>query len=305
MRSFEIRIPASTSNIGPGFDCLGLAFNLYNRVNVQEISRTSRNIMFKFTGPYAHQIKDIENNLFLSVFNSLCRSLGQEPGSLNINFEVNIPVYRGLGSSANAVLAAYFTARSLFSLDDDEQNILTRLLSFEGHPDNLTPSLTGGLTVSTVDSSRVYYKKYQVVNDWNYMLLVPDFYVSTEAARSILPETYKRDEIVYSLSRLPLLINAFLSGNATDLSVFLKDRIHHPYRTRLMPFYDDVEDFAYRNGAAGVALSGSGSTIVIIIPGNEQEGFRKSLLDIMLKHQVTGDIFTPQVDNTGTIVKFK
>lgn len=305
MEEFEILIPASTSNIGPGFDSLGLAFNIYNRIIVKKVSDKKSAIDFTFSGPYAYQVKNLAHNLYLTTLNTLCQSVQCQPGSLSIDFEVNIPVFRGLGSSANAVLAAYFTARSLFSLEESEQDILSRLLVFEGHPDNLTPSLTGGLTVSTVDASRVYYKKYRIVNNWKYMLVVPDFYISTEDARSILPETYKRDEIVFSLSRLPLLINAFLTGNAEDLCIFLKDRIHHPYRTRLIPFYDEVEDFAYRCGAAGVALSGSGSTIVIIIPGNEQEGFRKSLLDIMMNHQIRGTIFTPQVDNDGTIVKFK
>jgi len=299
---FELRIPASTSNIGPGFDCLGLAFNLYNRVRLKRKKDKSSSLEFRFSGPYASQISQTENNLFLKTFDALCHSLDKPKPSLFIDYEVNIPVFRGLGSSANAVLAAYFTASTLFDLEENNQQILSRLLPFEGHPDNLTPSLTGGLTISTVDNSKVYFNKYDIKNDWRYLLLIPDFHVSTDAARKVLPELYKRPEIIYSLSRLPLLIHSFLTGNAAHLPIFLRDKIHHPYRTRLIPFYEEVENLAYARGAAGVALSGSGSSIIIIIPADNKETATGPFLDILHQHGIGGEIYKPHIDNHGTIV---
>ncbi len=299
MRNFEIVIPASTSNIGPGFDCLGMALSIYNKLRIHYESKKEY-FHINWTGKYSYLInKKIEDRFKKFIIEFFEKEKATLP-PLNIEFEVNIPLFRGLGSSATAIIGAYYIVKNTLALNINKDDILSILYPYEGHPDNLTPSLLGGMTISTVANNKVYYKKYKISEKWKIAVIIPNFIVPTKEARQILPKSYKREDIIFNLSRLPFLINSFLNGTR-NLSIFIEDRLHQPYRAKLMPFFEKIAEISYEMGADGVAISGAGSSIIIFSQNNIKNIGEKSL-ELLKSMNIDGEVLYPSVDNDGVKV---
>lgn len=296
---FQIVIPASTSNIGPGFDCLGLALSIYNRVRVFYDNQSSAPMSLVWSGTYGESMPSEAGARLERMISEIFTMNGQAIPHLRIEFEVNVPLFRGLGSSSTGVLAAYFIAHHILSLHCERSEILSLLYPYEGHPDNLSPSLFGGLTVSTVCDGQVFCSPFEMHSDWKMILIIPDHILPTKKARNILPESYCREDVIFNLSRLPLLLKALKDGDEENLHVFMQDRLHQSYRASLMKYYPEVERFFSEHGVAGTAISGAGSAI-IAFTRNDPHALGDQVIQLLLKHNVAAEIQFPLIDMRGT-----
>ncbi len=264
----EVRVPATSANLGPGFDCMGLALGLYNTVYFAaegsglEISGCDP----RFAGP---------NNLTYQAFVRTLQQCGAEvPQALKIHIESNIPVSRGLGSSAAMIVAGILGANALCNLGLSEKEMLQIAAAMEGHPDNAAPCIFGGLTAAFSGPAGPVCARYKVSDSLRFTVFVPDFELSTEKARSVLPDTVPRKDAVYTLGCLALLLQALETGDKELLNCALDDRLHQPFRKDLIPGYEDVRKLSLQNGAAGFVISGSGSTLLAV---GGDENFEKRM----------------------------
>ena len=252
-----IRIPGSSANIGPGFDCFGIGWQVYNNIEFLPANE------LKISGcPEEFQN---EKNLAYLGYRAVIDAAGIENKAVEINFlESCIPVSRGLGSSAALIVGGAVAANELYDLTLSRQQILELSTPIEGHPDNIAPSVFGGFTVSVMDGERVVSVPFPISPRLNFTALIPDFKLSTELARSVLPANYSRADAIFNVSRASLLIKALELGDAELIAAALNDRIHQPYRTGLIEGYDKAKQLALSLGACGVCISGAGPTILCI-----------------------------------------
>lgn len=251
-----VRVPATTANLAAGFDSMGCALGLYNTLSFTPADE------LRFTGcDEAYQTPD---NL---AYQSYCRvlaalSLPQE--GVHIDIHANIPVSRGLGSSAAMLVAGAMAANALHGSPLDRMQLLALCTELEGHPDNVAPALLGGLTASLLAGEQVVTIPYAVHPDWRFVALIPDFPLSTHASRAVLPATVPYGDAVFNTAHAAVLPGAFASGDAALLAAAMQDRLHQPYRRSLIAEYDAVEALARENGSAAFAISGAGPTLLAL-----------------------------------------
>lgn len=263
----KFKIPATSANIGPGFDCLGLAYSYYNEYSVEKSDKMN----IEGCDPAFNN----KNNEFNIAFEQTMKVL-KKKGSFHVIEKANIPASRGLGSSANVIVAGCKTANLLYGNNKltDEQ-IFQIATNVEGHPDNIAPAIFGGLTASVMFENGYYFhKKYKVSNKLYFTVLIPDFKTSTKMARKLLPKKYKKEEIVHTISHCILLVEALQSGNFDLLKTVCKDVVHEPYRKRLIKDYDLIKKTVEKNGDAVLLISGSGPTLLAI---SKNKSFAKNL----------------------------
>ena len=254
----KFKVPATSANIGPGFDCFGLAFNYYNEFAVEK----SNTMKMEGCDP-AFINKD---NLFNIAFIATMKKL-KKKGSYHVIQKPIIPPSRGLGSSASIIVAGCLTANNLYGGDKklSKDEIFQIASKIEGHPDNVAPAIFGGLTASTkLKNGYFFHKKYTVSNKLHFTVLIPDFKTSTEEARKLLPNSYKKEEAVSMIPHSVLTIEALQSGNFELLKCVSKDFIHEPYRKKLIKDYDLIKKSVEKNNDAVLLISGSGPTLLII-----------------------------------------
>lgn len=260
-RKITIRVPASTSNLGSGFDALGLAIDLQLTVKF-EIGIAGRHI--RALGEGVVLLEQEQDNLLLQAFDRACREMGCESPPLRIEMHNPIPLKRGLGSSAAAIVAGLVGANLLFGRKLSQQQLLDLANEIEGHPENASASLLGGLTINGVENDAVKWQRFLPPEDWVAAAFIPDREIATHDARRVLPETLPRHEAVNNVQRVAVLVAAFAKRDATLLKFGVQDWLHQPYRKVLIPGFDDILAAAYEAGAFAAFLSGSGSTLLAI-----------------------------------------
>ncbi len=251
-----IKAPASSANNGPGFDCLGLALNLYNVFTVEPSDRTC------LTG--VEDRFNNENNLFLQAYRAGCDDMGVKPENLNVEFNTDIPVSRGLGSSSSLLCAGLEAANRLHGNPLSREELFQLAARMEGHPDNVAPCMFGGLTAAAEAGGRFVCRQFAIHPDYKFTALIPDFEVSTEMARSVLPGEYPRELVVKNSSNLMLLCSALANGDMALLREVGKDYIHEPYRRKLIRGYDAVREIVEPDTGGVMLISGSGSACLLI-----------------------------------------
>jgi homoserine kinase len=254
----RIRVPGSTSNLGPGFDCLGLALDLPFVVDVRT-DATEPGVFFVGTRPP-------DDNLFLAAL----RRAGGVPDRTRLEVQSAIPLARGLGSSGAAIVAALLAARlAAGDTEPDRAALLRDAVALEGHPDNVAASLHGGLVASAADGDRVHAMRLRLDSAWSVVLVVPDRTVATAAARALLSPQVARADAVANLQRLAFLIGALGDGDVARLRLGLADRLHQDARLALVPgLADALAALDAAPGCAGAALSGSGPTLLGFVYGD-------------------------------------
>jgi len=253
----KLRIPASSANLGPGFDCFGLAWQLYNEIEF-EVSDE-----FRIEGCDTRFAN--ADNLACQAFCRTAEAAGVACPAVAIRFgKTDIPVSRGLGSSAALIAGGVKAADALLELRLSDDELLRVATEIEGHPDNVAPALFGGLTVSAAEGDTVLTRRFPLHERFHFVLLSPDFELSTAAARGVLPPSYPRADAVYNLSRTPLVLRALQDGDSELLRFAMRDTIHQPYRRSLISGYDEAEALAFAAGACGFGISGAGSTQLAI-----------------------------------------
>ena len=269
MKRVTIRVPATTANLGPGFDAFGCALSLYTDVTFEE---TEEGLEITgcdeaFTGP---------DNMAYTSYCAVLASLSEEVRGVKIHIESNIPVCRGLGSSAALLVAGAMGANVLRGNKLSTQGLLNITNAMEGHPDNLAPAFYGGLTASMVDNGLPVTVSFPLHPEWEFLALVPDFDLPTPLARAALPTEYDRSDAVYNISHGAMVLKALELGDEKLLRNAMQDRIHQPYRKKLIRDYDKIQALIRTTGAA-FCLSGAGPTLLCITrnPGLEEKLARK------------------------------
>lgn len=260
---FRVRVPATTANLGPGFDCLGLALDLHNELSVRPAGEFSLRVRGEGEG----QAPENERNLIWRTFAGLFERLGQPPPRVNLECLNRVPLARGLGSSAAARVAALVAANRCAGDPFAREELLQFAVEAEGHPDNVAPALLGGLVVCGADGDRAVAKRIEPKPGLRVVLLIPERKLSTEEARRALPKEVPLRDAVANLQNTALTALAFATGDYTLLKSSLSDRLHQPYRAPLMPGFLAALEAARDSGALGAALSGAGPTIAAFALG--------------------------------------
>jgi len=258
----RVTVPASTANLGPGFDVLGLALDLVNTFDVWEIGTEHR---IEVTGEGRGTVPVDDSNLFLRSMRRFFQLGDYQPGGLLIREQNRIPLARGLGSSASTIVGALLAARQLSGHQVDDEGLLDLAASLEGHPDNTAAAFHGGLQLALRDDEgHLTARSLRWPKRLSAALFVPELLVTTEAARAALPDGYSRADVVHNLGRLALLLSAVEEGRLEDLNLATQDRLHQPYRAGLVPGLAEILTAATEAGAAGAFLSGAGPTILAL-----------------------------------------
>ena len=273
MKRVTIRVPATTANLGPGFDAFGCALSLYTDVTFEE-TESGLEITGcdeEFTGP---------DNLAYVSYCAALATMSEELRGIKIHIDSQIPVCRGLGSSAALLVAGAMGANVLRGNKLSTQGLINITNAMEGHPDNLAPAFYGGLTASMVDNGLPVCVNFPLHPEWEFLALVPDFNLPTTVARQVLPTEYDRADAVYNIAHGALVLKALELGDEKLLRNAMQDRIHQPYRKKMISDYDKIESLIRTTGAA-FCLSGAGPTLLCITrnPGLEEK-LAKKLHDI-------------------------
>ena len=253
----KIRVPATCANLGPGFDCLGLALSLYNDFTFEEIEKG-----LKIEG-CPDEFKN-ENNLIYTSFSKALSIIGGKLPGIKITVAAKIPVSRGMGSSAACITAGVAAANELANGKLKKEDILDISTAIEGHPDNVTPAIFGGMTASITEDKKVYFCPINIPDSIDFYALVPDFKLSTELSRSVLPDTIKRTDGVFNTGRAAFLAAVFNSGRVDLMAQAFSDKLHQQYRKHLINNFDYIVDKCIEAGGITAFLSGAGPTIMCI-----------------------------------------
>ncbi len=262
MKNVTIRIPASSANLGPGFDCLGIALGLYNHVSVNE---TCEGLSIRTDGGFSGGVPLDSSNLVYRAMNLVALRCGKSFRGLDITLKNNIPTSRGLGSSSAAIVGGLLAGNILLDNPFTKEQLLNMGAELEGHADNVAPALFGGFTTSVSRSNLVSCIKNPIRDDLKFAVFIPDFYLRTKKARNLLPRVVPFCDAVYNLSRSSFLTASLISGDYSNLRTAVSDRLHQNFRKRLIPGIDDIFRLSYKNNALGVYLSGAGPSILAFI----------------------------------------
>lgn len=292
----KVRIPATSANIGSGFDALGVAVSMYNYVYMEEwdsLSILSRD---------GADIPLDEENLVWKTVHHLYEVCGRPLKGLRLEQLSHIPFARGLGSSSACIIGGLLGANQMMGNPLQQDEIIDMAAVMEGHPDNSTPALTGGLITAVLDGGKVHYVKQEVQSDLKFAVVIPDFELKTSLARSVLPEQVSHMDARFNLSRSALMAVSLYSGKYENLRVAADDRLHHPYRLDLIPNGRAVMDMCYENGAYCSYISGAGSSLMSIVDDGVLDFEQKTRdgLDGMGLHAWKLHILS--IDNKGAIL---
>ena len=257
-RGKRISVPASSANLGPGFDVLGLALDLANSCE------------FKLSDDKNEFENNINSNLIYKAYKYAFDYYGEEALPVDFNVDTNIPLSRGLGSSASCIVMGIMAAFDVMKRDFDKKEILKLATKMEGHPDNVAPAIFGNAVASILKDEQVYLEKFEISNNFKFLAIIPEFKLPTKEARDALPKTYSKEEAVFNLSRLSMVILSLISGNEENLKVALDDKIREPYRLKLIPEIDEIEKIIDDSEALGHYLSGAGSTIMVVLKASDK-----------------------------------
>ncbi len=294
----RVRVPATSANLGPGFDVLGLALALHNEVTLEEAEAVAVSV----EGEGAGRLPAGADNVVARGARLAFETAGRRFRGVRVHCVNRIPPSRGLGSSAAAWVAGIAGGNALCGSPLDRTALLDLAARAEGHPDNVTAALLGGLTVSCRTGEGVAAVSLPVPANLSWFVLVPEMEGSTAEARAALPEGYARADAVFNLQRVSLLVAALASGRSDLLGVAMEDRLHQPYRLKLFPWLADVIPAAVRAGALGCALSGAGPSVLAVArdPGGD---IGRAMEEALHGAGVAGRALRLAVDTTGTTVE--
>ena len=263
----RIQIPATSANLGSGFDSLGVALTMYNQVWMEVSDETV------ITSKDDIKIPTDKSNLIYWSAEHLYKECGKKLPGLKIIQENNIPMTRGLGSSSACIVAGLVGANRFLGNPLTDKDLINLASQIEGHPDNTTPAIMGGLVTSAIDGDKVYSVSVPVAVNIRFGVFIPPFELSTEYARGVLPDTYTKEQAVFNLSRSSLMTSSLFSGSLENLRVAVQDQLHQPYRKHLIKGIDTVFRISYELGSYGTYISGAGPTIIAIIDDKHASDF--------------------------------
>lgn len=279
----KVKVPATSANLGPGFDVAGLAVTLYNTFTFELL-----NVGLEITGCPKQFCN--EENLTYQAFVEGAKQCGLEFKGLKIECDGDVPYTRGLGSSSTCIVAGIVGAYAFMDRSEERQEILELATKIEGHPDNVAPAIFGGLTVSVMETEKVTTLNIPVKHDYRFVAFIPPFTLSTEKSRSVLPQILPRGDAIKNVSHLALMVASLINGYDEGLKLGFKDRLHQPYRGDLIKGFNEIMDELEKDDRVlGAYLSGAGPTIMAVIKAEDTKGvvrLKEELGDLIKEWQV-------------------
>jgi len=289
-----ISVPATSANLGPGFDTLGLSLDLRNEIRI----KPSRFLSVSTKGEGASNPRIKRNTMFLNIFNEHYKKLSRgKYNTFRFEFTNKIPISRGLGSSSAVIISSLTAAHIAAGVKYNKRKILNLALKYEPHPDNITPAVMGGFNVACLYEGRVYSKKYKLPNYLKAVLVIPNKTISTNRSRNVLPNNYHKDEVVFSLSHAAYMTAIFMSESWDQLKIASHDKLHQDRRVSMIPELYRVQSIALDNGALMSTLSGSGSTFFTLCYEDDSNKISKVLENAFPQFRV----FVCDLDNHGVL----
>ncbi|MBI5083205.1 MAG: homoserine kinase [Acidobacteria bacterium] len=290
----EVRIPATSANLGPGFDALGMALSIYLECRF----RPSESLIIRPLGRDAGMISTGPDNLIWQTALQVAEHAGRPMPNIELVVNNDIPIGKGLGSSAAALVAGVVIADEILGLEWDRHKILDEAARIEGHPDNVSAAVLGSIVASAIDTDGITRAvRLQLPARYGVAIIVPDFILPTSEARAALPATYSRADAVFNIQRSALLIAAMLTQTTDAFHEGLMDRLHQPYRARLVPGLSEMLELR-AEGLLGCALSGAGPSVLVFYErGNER--VCELMRDIFRKHGHDSEILWSHIPDHG------
>lgn len=304
----SVKVPATTANLGPGFDCLGMALPIYNTITIEETVLPGTGVEINVLNDDStnddllmEHIPMDENSIIYKAVELLYNSIGQTPSELKITVQSQIPIAKGLGSSASVIVGGLIAANELLGHPADEVALLSIATEVEGHPDNVTPAIVGGLVLTSLeDDGRVIYRKLEWPEEWSITVCVPDYELLTDISRSVLPKEVAREDAVFNAKRLAMFVQAVNTKDDELMRLALQDRLHQPYRMKLVPGLDSIiENLKHEENVLGCVLSGAGPSIVIISKKNDIEKIKTIVKNTWEAQNVKVNIMTLPIEKNG------
>ena len=294
----SVRVPATSANLGPGYDAVGLALSLSMRIGLDRYPHPETEIH----GTGADLIPTGPEHPAYRAARFVAELVGESDVHFRLVQENSIPPTRGLGGSAAALVGGAVAANDLFGGQIAPPDLLNIVCELDGHPDNAAPALLGGLVIGTLTPTGVSAVRLEPKN-LKVAVAVPDFAVSTTAARQALPDSVPHRDATFNVGRSGLLLGALATGEYHLLRVAMQDRLHQPYRSHLIPGLEDVIDAALANGAYGACLSGSGPTVLAFAPEKRSLEIASAMKTAFEAHRVTAKSWALDVDLAGARVE--
>lgn len=288
----RVRVPATSANLGPGFDSLGIALSIYN-----EYGFSFQDEGISFEG-FEQEFKNEDNIIFMAMKKVFNKYNFKFKGLKIKIIKQDIPISRGLGSSSSCIVAGLIGAFALMNKELEKEEVFKLAIDIEGHPDNVCPAIFGGLVSTVMANGETLYNKIEIKNGVKFIALIPNFKLSTEKARAILPSEVSFKDSVYNIGRAALLISCFMNGNYKLLREATKDRLHQQYRSKLIEGFDEVYEKALNMGAYGCFLSGAGPTIMAIINENDLD-FVDDIKKFIKEEKLNWNIKELAIDKIG------
>ncbi|MDB9303580.1 homoserine kinase [Nodularia spumigena] len=295
--SITVTVPATTANLGPGFDCIGAALTLYNKFKFTRLDEGG--LIIAVTGAEAERVQTDESNLLYQAFVKLYQYIGQTPPSVKMEIQLGVPLARGLGSSATAIVGGLVGANQLAGAPLTQLQVMELAIAMEGHPDNVVPALLGGCRLAATSADN-----WEICDiPWNEnivpVLAIPDFELSTSEARQVLPTQVSRADAIFNTAHLGLLLRGLQTGKGEWLSTALQDRLHQPYRQALIPGYDAVNTAAIKAGAYGMVISGAGPTLLALVDQLHSQAVESAMLSAWQETGITATVRSLSLDTQG------
>ena len=298
MKKVTVSVPATTANLGVGFDCIGAALTMSNQFEFAEVE-TENKLSITLEGKEAAKVSINEDNLIYQSFVQLYQEIGQTLPKFSVHIKLGVPFSRGLGSSATAIVGGLLGANSLAGKPLNQTEIRNMAIAIEGHPDNVVPALLGNCQLSVADGDSWHITSIPWHQDIVPVVAIPNFELSTAEARSVLPKNYSLNDAVFNISRMGLLLRALETHNKTWLQSALADKIHQPYRQKLIKGYQEVNQAAMEAGAYGMVISGAGPTLLALTNITQVDQVKESMLAAWSQLGIEADVRSLALDTIG------
>ena len=301
----SVRVPATTANLGPGFDCFGLALPVYNTITIEELVDPNEDIQInvfsdEFDLSEFHIPKDKTNIVYRAV-DLLFAYVGQTPQSMRINIYTDIPLASGFGSSASVIAGGLIATNELLGSPADTDTLIAIGTEIEGHPDNLATAILGGFVLSSQESDgSVTTRRISWPEEWKITMCLPDFELPTTISRSVLPEMVSFKDAVYNSRRTAMMVDAIINKDEELFRLAMQDKLHQPYRTKLVPGLDEIiKNLKHKDNVLGTALSGAGPSIIVVTKDSNTDEICNIVNSTWENYGVNVSTKTVSVENEG------
>ena len=291
----KIKVPATSANIGSGFDSLGVALDLYNYITFQESDK------LKITSNLP--VLKNKQNLIYKCAKRVYDICGKPLGGLEIDEEIHIPMTRGLGSSSACTVAGIMGANALLKNPLSKQEVINLAATIEGHPDNSTPAIVGGFAAAVFKNGKVYYQRAGIAKKVAFVAFIPKFELKTKVARAAIPKEIPHSAAVFNLSRAALLSLALFSGNLHNIKEAVADKLHQPYRFPMIKNSEKLIKLTYEHGALGTYLSGAGPTIISMIHADDTGFFDRVSAAVAEKYSAFEPVYLQACDTGAKVIQ--